>query len=307
MILDILVLLLGIAVLVKSSSITIDKAARLSYLSGISQMVIGFIFIAVATSLPEFSIGVISSFEGTGLLSVGNLVGANVSNLMLVFGAMALIGFNLGKKFVTQIEKGIFITTMIAVFLIVLGGANATFGIFCIVIFYLFAKNVMKKGVVSDTEKPISKTWVIFVTSLQLIIAIGVVVISAYVVTNSSIKIADFFSVSESVIGASILAIGTTLPELSVSVAAVRKKNISLAVGNVIGSIVTNLALILGVVALINPFTLEPGIYPALFMLIAVNVIFFFITKRSKFDISEGLILLSVYIIYLIILFSGIW
>jgi cation:H+ antiporter len=288
---------------VKSSSITIDNAVKLSNLSGISQMAIGFIFIAVATSLPELSIGIISSLQGNGILSFGNLIGANISNLTLVLGAIALVGFNLGRIYSVQIEQSIIITTAIAIFLIVLGRSDFVFGIFCLAVFYLFSSYIAKVAV--EVEVKGLKSIEIIKAIFKLLLSISLVIISAYIITNSSIALADSLGIAESVVGATILAIGTTLPELSVSLAAVRKRNISLAVGNIVGSIVTNLTLIFGIVSVINPIALGHDVTTALYSLIAVNLIFLFLAYRMKFGTREGMFLLSVFILYLIILLSG--
>lgn len=306
MILEVLLLLIGIVILVNFSNVTINRAARLSHLTGISQMAIGFIFVAVATSLPELSIGIVSSLKGTGLLSVGNLIGANVSNLLLVLGICSLFSLNMGKILRPQIELGIFMTSIIAAFLLMLGGADFIFGMFCLSIFFLFTSNIMKEGFVSDTERPFVKTWPIIVASFQLIVSVSAVILGAYIVTDSSIKIAGLFGVSESIIGATILAMGTTLPELSVCLAAVRKRNIPLAIGNIVGSIVTNMGLVFGIVVLLNPFVLDTGIYTALCMLLAANILIFILSIRMNFGIKHGLVLLSAYVIYLVVVFSGV-
>lgn len=300
MILNIFLLLLGLLILIKSSSITIDRAVKLSKLSGISQLAIGFIFIAVITSLPELSIGIISSLQGNGILSMGNLIGANISNLTLVLGSIAFIGFNLGKIYSRQIEQSVIITTAIAIFLIILGNAGFIFGIFCLAIFYIFSSSIAKVAIEVEVEG--IKSLEIIKAVFHLLLAISFVIIAAYIVTNSSIALAESLGITESVIGATILAIGTTLPELSVSLAAARKRNISLAIGNIVGSMITNLTLILGVVSLINPIVFGHDIITALSFLIAVNLIFLLLAHRMKFGIREGVALLSIFILYLIII-----
>jgi cation:H+ antiporter len=304
MLIEFVLLVVGLAVLAKSSTVTIDRAVILSRLSGISQMMIGFVFIAVATSLPELTIGIISSLRGNGLLSVGNLLGANILNLTLVLGSMAFAGFILEKKYLLKIDQSIIITTFIAFSALLLGRIDFAFGVFCLIVFYLFSTSVMKEGIELEKSRPVSRTLETVKAVAYLLVAVAFVILSSKIITENSVMIASQLGVAESVIGATILSMGTTLPELSVSVAAVKKKNISLALGNIIGSIVTNLTLILGIVAVINPLIIGSDIVKTAAAMITVNVIFMLLARRMSFGIKESLLLGSVFIFYLFFAFA---
>lgn len=302
MLIEVLFLLAGLLLLVKASNITINRAAALSQLSGISQVAIGFIFIAIATSLPELAIGIISSVSGEGILSVGNLIGADIANLALVFGIMCFLGFNIGRIYSVRIEQALILTAGIGLFIIILGQIGIAFGVFCLLLFYLFSSSVMKEGVVTPTEEGI-KTIKIVEAAGMLLVSVSLVIISAYIVTTYAIQISMYLGVAESIIGATILAIGTTLPELSVNVSAIRKGNISLAIGDLIGSLVTNLTLILGLVAIINPLTIGYNIVFIAFFMIVTNILFFAMAKRMNFGYKQGIALLGIYATYLILVF----
>lgn len=302
MIFTILLLAVGLAMLVKFSSTTIKNAVNLSKLTGISEMVIGFMLIAVATSLPELSIAITSSVRNEGILSFGNLVGANIAILTLVFGVTAFIGFRLKRNEFPEIVDALILVIVISFFLLALGTADAAFGIFCIILFFMFSSIVEKRGIHIKNHHAGLKTVEIVRSVFYLLGSVALVIIGAYITTDSAIKIAEIFTLSEGVIGASILAIGTTLPELSVSVTAIRKKNIALAVGDAIGSIVTNLTLILGIALIINPIIFT-GISITLFSLIFVSLLFMLVSSRIRFDKYTGTLLLAVYAIYLFVLF----
>lgn len=304
MILEVALFSISLIILAKSSSITIEKAARLSRLSGISQIAVGFIFIAVATSLPELSIAIISSLKGEGILSVGNLVGANITNIALIIGLASLVGFNLGKIFSVRIEQAVIGAVAIAFFILVLGQIGIVFGIFCILLFYLFSSSVMKDGFVAGNGNNKIRMIEKIKASIQLILAVAVVIISAYVVTDSAVKLSRELGIAESLIGATVLALGTTLPEMSIGIAAVRKRNMSIFVGDLVGSLITNLTLILGIVAILNPLAIDISITAALASFIAVSIVFLFLSYRMKFGMKEGFILLSLYAIYLIVMFN---
>ncbi|MEM7819521.1 MAG: hypothetical protein QXD48_01690 [Candidatus Aenigmatarchaeota archaeon] len=303
MIFTFILLIIGLVLLIKFSDLTIKNCVKFSKLIGISQIVIGFIFIAVATSLPELAIAIMSSIRGEGILSFGNLVGANVSNITLIFGILALFGFAINKKEFPEIVDAITLTTIIAFFLLFLNVVDAVFGIFSLILFFAFSNLVMKSGIkIKNYSKGIKIIKIVESISL-ILISIAFVIVGAHLTTDSAIKISEFFGVSETIIGASILSIGTTLPELSIGIAAIRKGNVDLAVGDSIGSIVTNLTLILGIVVLIRPISFNYVSNILLISLILINMIFLILASRMKFDKKEGIILLIIYTIYLFIIF----
>ncbi len=298
MVLEILLLVLSLFVLVKSSNGTVDNATRLAKVSGISPTIIGFIFIGISTSLPEFAIALASSLEGEGQLSLGNLIGSNVYNLTLIFGLMSLIGFNAGKIFSSQLKYAAFITTLIAAFLLYIGSSGLIFGLFLLSLFYLFSASIKKVSLFyrkknNNAAKDVAK----------LVFSVAAVVISARVVIDSAVQIASYAGISETIIGATLLAFGTTLPEMSVNITAVRKRNIALAIGDTAGTIVANMTLVLGVASIINPIAVTQDISRLLLMLITVNAIFFFMAQRLSFGTKQGLVLLSAFAIYLLAVF----
>jgi cation:H+ antiporter len=166
----------------------------------------------------------------------------------------------------------------------------------------MFSRLVEKKEIHIKNHMAEIKTIEIVKSVSYVLISVAFVIIGAYITTDSAIKIAGFFGLAESIIGASILAVGTTLPELSVNVSAIRRGNVSLAIGDTIGSIVTNLTLILGIALIINPITFA-GVGILLLSLIFVNLLFMLFSTRMKFDKIIGIILLIIYAVYLMSLF----
>ncbi len=299
--LEIFILLAALAILAKASDFTINNAVKFSKASGINQMTVGFIFIAVATSLPEFSIAVLSSLSGNAALSLGNLIGADISNLSLVFGAAAFIGFRIKKDSIEDISLAVILVSVVSVFLVILRKTDFAFGIFMLVVFYLFSRIVIGKGIkisekVSKNKKNLTKL------GAFIFLGIAIIVLSAHIVTGYAVLISKEFDLSETLIGATIIAIGTTLPELSVNIAAIRKKNVELAVGNSIGSIVTNMTLILGIASVISPINVGTVALAALLFLLFASAVFVFIANRLKFSRKEGTILIIIYLSYLLIM-----
>ena len=305
MILEIFFLILGLIILIKSSDIVIEKSIELSQLTKLSKLAIGFIFLAVVTSLPEFAIMIISSFEGNGILGIATLLGANIADIVLIFGVMTLFGsfMIIGKDF-DRIYHAILITSIIATFSLILGRVDITFGIFALFMFYLFSTYILKEGFpIGGKEKPKLVTVEVIKCILMILGGIALVIISAKIVTDSAIAIANFFNVYQSLIGATIIPIGTTLPELAVCVTALKKLNIELAVGNIIGSLVANLALILGFGAIISTIAFDPIIKISIIFLLITNAVFLIMAKRENFGLTQGMILLLIYLSYLALMF----
>ena len=297
MLYDFGILILALIILAKSSSITINNAVKLSKLSGISEVAIGFMLIAVSTSIPELSIAVISSVQGSNALSFGNLIGSNVTNLTLIFAVLAFYGARFKMKGIVEIDKAIILTSMVALFLIIIGKSDLVFGIFCISLFYMFSsfvyKNEIKTGDIHGLKTVETAKAIFFVVASVFAIAV-----SAHVVVGASTGLAKDFGIAETIIGATILSLGTTLPELTVGIAAIKEKKYSLAIGDSIGSIITNLTLVLGIASIISPITITYQAAVLLAALLAVNMFFLF-TARRNFGLTEGFALFFVYVAYI--------
>lgn len=305
MIIPIILLAIGLAILIKFSDFTVKSAIKLSKLSGINQMAIGFILIALATSIPELSIAITSSFDGHSLISFGNLMGSNISNIALIFGILSLVGFTIPKKDYSEIADALILTSLISLFILSLGTIDAVFGVFLIISFALFSRIVMKKGIIVKEKEEGIRTFEIVKSVGIILISVFMVWIGAKVVIDNVMIISQSLIISNEAISAIILGIGTTLPELSVAVMAIKNKDMDLAIGDGIGSIVTNLTLILGIATIINPITIDVTGSVLLGSLILINLLFLFLARKMRFGIKEGLILITAYIIFFIVIMTG--
>ena len=295
---EFLLLFTGLALLYKSSSIVIGRAARLSELTGISQLAIGFVFVAVATSLPELTVAVMSSFLDKGNMGFGVLAGSNIVNITLVFGAMAIAGLKMKKEDFVSVDEAVIFTTAIAFFVLILGKTDFVFGIFSLILFYIFFRSVSRKSMGTGSSKGL-KTIETVKSIIYILAAIAVVIISARIVVDSAVDIATLLGITEAVIGALIISMGTALPELSIGILAIRKGNPGLAIGDSIGSLAVNMTLILGLVSIINPVTIDFASMFVFGFLILANLLFLFIVSRARLGIFEGMILILTYIMFL--------
>ncbi len=308
---EILVLLTSLAVLAKSSSMVVDKASKLAVFFGISTMAVGFVLISISTSLPELSVSVISSTSGNGAIAAGNVFGSNIANILLVLGLGGfLFGVKVSKGGIQDIAVILVLTTLVSAYLIYAASISQRAlafpeGLVLLVLFGLYIRNVlMRKREASKEEEKVSKK-----EALEAFLwfsgSILLVLLSAGFVVESAIKIATEMGLAQSFIGATLVAIGTSLPELSIDLQAFRKKKYDMALGDAIGSNMVNLTLVLGAAAVINPIhvTLPIFIIALLFAVVANILLLYIVATDRKITRNGGLLMLGIYVAYIIIIF----
>ncbi len=314
MLLEILILLASLIILAKSSSMVTDKSIILSDYFGISRMAVGFLLLAGSTSLPEFSVAIVSSFTGQGALSVGNVFGANITDILLIIGLCSITGGLVLKRHeAAEVGGVLLVTSVITVYFIysafVLGipvidrleGALLLLA-FMVYIYYVTVKN---KSPNLDNQQ-VSKKEALS-AFLMFFLGIAIVIVSAGLAVGAAVGLSEMAGISRSFIGATLVSIGTTLPELSVSLAAARKKEYSLAFGNAVGSTIVNLTMVLGIASLINPIEiLAPNTFliTLLFSILANVVLLYLAVGTRKLGKIWGVLLLGLYLLFIILLYQ---
>ena len=310
-VLELLSLLVSIAVLAKAANLVVENAVRLSNFFGISKLAIGFLLIAVLTSLPELSVSVISSVHGEGAVAAGTVFGSNIANTLLILGlGTFLYGIKIERDYMKEIALVILLTTVISAYIIfntILGAKALGFveGIILLGIFLWYAfYSLRRKPRIGKANCDINRSQALH-AFLIFTAAIILVLISSSFVVDNAIKLARIFNIAESFIGATIIAIGTSLPELSIGMAAIRKKQYGLALGDAVGSNAINLTLVLGMAAVLNPVTvILPIFIAALLFAIVANMILFYVTAvMPKLDRRGGLGFLLIYVLYIVVIF----
>ncbi|MFA6049009.1 MAG: sodium:calcium antiporter [Candidatus Micrarchaeia archaeon] len=301
-------LVVSLAVLWKSSQFVISNSTVLARFFGISELAIGFMLVSVATSLPEFSISVLSAVRGADFtaLSVGNVLGANISDITLVLGASALAGkLAFGKKDYLRLVQVIAVASWIPLILLldVLGhfGLGQFAGIILLLAFVGYAYTVLSEKIsFEDGARPTARETVF--SALWFSAAVAAVIASANFAVDNAIALASLGGFSKAFIGATIVSLGTTLPELSVSVAAARLGRPGIAIGNVLGSCIVNLTLVLGTAAAINPLAANLYAFANLvFFFILANALLWVLLHRGRgLGRNEGLALLGVYAVFIL-------
>ncbi len=299
-------LLASLAVLAKCAQYIIENSVLLAKYFRISEAAVGFVLVSVATSLPEFMVAIFSSSAGQGALSVGNVMGANITNLTVVLGISALVRpLIVKRKDLMEILQILLITSIIPLILIYTGNLDKFGGLLLLLIFAAYVYYISKKKVPMDTNgekikisrKQAMRAFLLFSASIA-----GLLLASSFVV-NSALSISAATGMAETFIGATIVSLGTTLPELTVNLEAVRRRRYSLALGNAIGSPMTNITLVLGTVGILNPVSLNMSIFLTimLFVLAANILVMYFMSTQNKITKKEGFILLALYALFILV------
>ncbi len=298
-----------LSVLAKASEEVIKHAVVLARFFKISELAVGFLLVSVATSLPEFLVSVLSSVRGSEYtaLSIGNVLGANISDLLLVLGASALVGkIAIDKKEIKKLLVLLAITAAIPVFIyfdfLKRFALGQFVGAILLLVFAAYTYFILKEEIATeDGGRPVAKEAV--VSALLFSAAAAIVLASANFAVETAVRLAATAGISKAFVGATIVSLGTTLPELSVSVVAMRKKLSGLAIGNVLGSCIVNLTLVLGTAAIINPLVANLYAYSNLvafyfFATIALGVLI----RRGKGVLArnEGFALLGLYAVFIL-------
>ncbi|MCD6299259.1 MAG: calcium/sodium antiporter [Thermoplasmata archaeon] len=303
-------LVIGILLLVKGSDIFIDGAAGLAKRMGISEHVIGLTLVAFATSLPELAVSSIASFNGAEGIAIGNVIGSNVANICLVLGIAAII-MQLKTTGETR-RDSIFmvaVTLMLFAFIAIDGGVGRIgglifLGVYVVFIFHLYRTHSNNAGVNADEilAEAGGTGAGYWKESLMILFGAAAVVIGAHFLVESGVGIAGLIGISDLVIGLTMVALGTSLPELASSVAAALKGKHGIAIGNVVGSNIINILLVLGVAGMINPIRAGEEVYVMMSFLLFVSVAAAIFASR-KVGRREGVLLLALYALFVIILF----
>ena len=308
MIISILLLVVGFVLLIKGADIFVDGASSTALNLKVSKMVIGLTIVAFGTSAPELAVSIKALLSGSSDIVLGNVVGSNILNILLILGISSLFSSMVVKD--NTVKKEIPLTILFSVLLTVLSFDNVfdkkitnvitrTDG-FVILLFFIvfiyYLASIAKNNKEENEEAPykIGKS-LLFV----LIGLVGIVAGSNLVVDNAS-AIAKALNVSEKMISLTIVAFGTSLPELVTSVQAARKHENDIAIGNIIGSNIFNIGIVIGLpCALIGNINVGTFNYIDMFTMIGAAILLFLLTfKKRKLDKGEGLIMLLIFIVY---------
>ena len=328
MINNILMIILGFVLLVVGADMLVKCASNIAKKFHIPEMLIGLTIVAIGTSAPELIITITSTQSSSTDLIIGNAIGSNLCNLLLILGLMAVIRPVKIDKEARNFHIPMAFLASLVILLMGLGilGNNTQYinqreGFFLVILFIVyFSYPIIKEfeDIVNSYKKEKlerqnssnknSKKKKINIPFSLLLIVVGVFLLKygGDFVVDSATIIALYFNISERVIGLTVVAIGTALPELITSIFGIIRKNTDLAVGNLVGSCVLNLFLILGIGAMITPLEFTPDFIQNLILLCSMTLVlwlFIFMGKKDNITRPKGLVLLGVFALYMVSLF----
>ena len=301
---DIAILLVSIIVIGKGAVWLVDAAARVAKHFGISELVIGLTVVAFGTSAPEFGVTILAAIQGMGDISVGNIVGSNIFNLGFILGGTAII-HSLKTSRTVVFRDGIFLLfggILLSVFLwdLTLSKIEGII-LFTLLVLYLLYLYVKKETI--ETEEPTHSMY--RSDPILLLAGIGMVLVGSHLLVESAVNIARFIGVSDWVIGATIIAAGTSAPEFATSLTAAIKSRYGMSVGNLIGSDIFNLFGVLGIAGIMR--NLSVGIDAQINLIILtfmIAVVIIFMRTGWVVSRKEGIILVMIGLLRWIYSFS---
>ncbi len=302
--LQLLLLVLGFIMLVKGADWFVDGASGLARKMGIPQLVVGLTIVAMGTSAPEAAVSITASLNGTADIAVGNVIGSNILNILIILGITSVITSVAIQKSTLMIEIPYVI--FISIVLIFMGMSEESVSrleagillvLFIVYLSYLFV--LAKKGK-EEKEEQSKSVWMLL---LGLIVGGVVIVVGSDITVDSATKIAKILGVSPRIIGLTIVALGTSLPELVTSVTAAKKGNADIAIGNIVGSNIFNILFVLGLSGVIKPLVYEAEFLVDGIVAVAASVLLWIsVIKKRKLTRPWGIVMLVAYAAYLVYL-----
>ncbi|MFR8318826.1 MAG: calcium/sodium antiporter [Catenibacillus sp.] len=318
MILSCFLLIIGFILLIKGADMFVDGSSSVAKLLKVPSIIIGLTIVAMGTSAPEAAVSITAAIGGQNDISVGNVVGSNFFNLLMVVGICALIRPMKVEKNILRNEfpQAIIIQLLLLVMCMDMWifGSDANQigridGLILLVLFFIFialqVRNAKKALTIQNDAIPAPqddiKTMSPVKSIIFIVVGIVLVIIGGQVVVNSATELARAFGLSEAFIGLTIVAVGTSLPELVTSIVAARKGENDLALGNVIGSNICNILLILGASAAIHPITVSIfSVYDLIILSVVSIVAYLLAFRKQSYNWAKGGVMIAMYVAYMV-------
>lgn len=304
-------LAVGFVMLIKGADWFVDGAASLAGKFGIPQLVIGLTIVAMGTSAPEAAVSISAAVQGNAGITIGNVVGSNILNVLVILGLASVIIPIAVKK--STIKYEIPFTILVAAVLAVLGlwdnkisrlEGGILWVLFIAYLAYLFIMTKKGDAEAEENNSALDKVWKMI---LCILVGGGLIVWGSDVTVDAATKIAGYFGMSDRLIGLTIVALGTSLPELITSVTAAKKGNADIAIGNIVGSNLFNILFVVGTTALITPVIYAQNFIVDSIVAVAAMVVLLIcvLNKERKLKRWGGIILLLGYVGYFVYLIYG--
>lgn len=308
-------LIIGFILLITAANWLVDGASGLAKRLNIPDLIIGLTIVAFGTSAPELMVNIVAAIKGSSEIALTNVLGSNSINTLVILGVTALIYPIASQKSCRLVDIPFSIVAGVAVLCLCTdyfttsnGVLSRWDGIILLCFFALFMAHIIYLGIkgnasIDENYKPM-KLWV---SLILIFVGLAGLMIGGNLIVDNAVKIAIAWNVRESVIGVTIVALGTSLPELATSAIAAKKKNADIAIGNIIGSNIFNIFFVLGISAVIRPLPTYPNFLLDVAIVIISSLLILIFTHNKQYTIKRwhGAVLLAVYAIYLYFLLSN--
>ena len=299
-VIQLVLLVVGFCLLMKGADWFVEGASEIADKFGISQLVIGLTIVAIGTSLPEAAVSISAALKGRAEITIGNVVGSNIMNVLIILGLTSVICAVPVQK--SSIKYEIPCVILVPVVLAALGLVDNTVsrldGIILWVfmgVYMVYLLKMAKKGTVQEEEEE-KKDIPVWKLLLLIIVGGGMIILGSDVTVDAATHLAVFFGMSERFIGLTIVALGTSLPELVTSVTAAMKGKADIAMGNIVGSNIFNILFVAGTTAVITPVPYSPGfLVDSLVAVGAVVLLLLCVLRKQKLTRLGGIIMLAGY------------
>lgn len=310
MLLSIVLLLVGLGLVVYGSDILVDGASSVARKIGISEFVIGIIIVGFGTSCPELVVSVTGAIDGNSAVSLGNVTGSNIFNILMILGLTAILSpIAITKDNKTKDIPILLCITIFFCLIALKGTINRLDAVLFLAIFAIYLLYNFKAGkaeAAAIEEEVVEKNYGTFLSILMIVGGLAGLIFGGKLFVNNAVTLAHALGASDKFIAVTILAVGTSLPELMTCVVAAAKKKGQLALGNIVGSNVFNILLILGISGLIHPLDTSSFNYVDMATIVAsVLALFIFANASKKSQLSKpaGISFLLMEVVYMIYLF----
>jgi cation:H+ antiporter len=310
-------LIVGFVLLIKGADFLVDGASSIARTLKVSDLVIGLTVVAFGTSAPELVVNIFAAIKGNADIAIGNVIGSNIFNILVILGLSSLIfplvvthrtvWSEIPMTLVAVVLLGLLVNDHLLIHSSFKGlsriDALVLLGCFAVFSYYVF--HISRKGRNSNGASAAIKQYGLIKTISMIILGLTGLLVGAKFVVDGAVALASTLGVSQSLIALTIVAAGTSLPELATSIMAAYKRNSDIAVGNIVGSNIFNIFLILGISALIRPIPFQPKSNIDIGVAVLASLALFitmFSGKKGVLDRWEGLLFIVSYIVYLVFL-----
>ncbi|MBO5373134.1 MAG: calcium/sodium antiporter [Lachnospiraceae bacterium] len=309
MLVNILLVVVGFVLLIKGADFFVDGSSSLASKLGIPSLIIGLTIVAMGTSAPEAAVSISAALKGSTGIAIGNILGSNILNIWIILGVTACISqLKVGKTTIKyEIPYMIFITVILSVIGLTVGNVSRVSGIvlwalFILYLGYLFYQSKHMENEEEGEIKDLSAIKII----IYIIGGMAAIIAGSNITVDGATAIAEAIGVSDRVIGLTIVALGTSLPELITSVTAAKKNQADIAIGNIVGSNIFNILFVLGTASIIHNIEYSAAfLLDSVIAIVSAVLLFLCVFKKEKLTKGSGILMVTCYAVYLVYMLIG--